>query len=273
MATEFQRMFGCPVCGYRINETESACPRCNNQFDIGTKFECPFCGELVDPKVKECPVCHVDYAEFKRKTKKKGRDADIDTLLNEIIKMESMEVKEEPKKFSCPDCSWLLDGSEGKCPKCGKDLSDEIALQCPICGAPVPPDAISCQECGAKFEEAKAESSPPIDKPQIDELEVFATEVKGSSPVIEPKPELETKPIEQPVVPVPDAPPVTEPPAVEPSVPEMQPPAVQRTEIQAPENVTEAPPEQPLEPAAAKPATPKAKKRKLKAKTSTKSGG
>ena len=254
MATEFQRMFGCPVCGFRINEAEPACPRCNNKFDSGTKFECPFCGELVDPTVKECPVCHVDYGEFKAKTKRKGSDAQIDDLLNEIIKLESMQMKQEPKKFSCPDCSWLLEGSEGKCPKCGRDLTDEFSLQCPICGASVSPNAISCPDCGAKFDDEATPTSSAT-QPQINELEDFAATVKASHPTIEPVKEQETPArIEPPIIPVPDEPAAMEPEAIDPPVPEVKEPE-KPIEMNVPQSTEEVP---------AIPAAPKGKKRKLK---------
>lgn len=264
MATESQWMFGCPVCGFRVNEAEPVCPRCNNKFDSGTKFECPFCGELVDPKVRECPVCHVDYAEFKAKTKRKGSDSTIDELLNEIIKLESMQVKEEAKKFSCPSCSWLLDGSEGRCPKCGKDLSDEFALQCPTCGAPVSADASSCAECGAKFEDIALPAQTAATQPMIHELEHFAATVMTSPPAREPEKEPEN-PVstEQPIMPAPEEPSTMEPPIAEP-------PALA---VQEPERPVDATPEQPAETAPVKPAAPRAKKRKLKAKPSGESTG
>jgi rubrerythrin len=264
MATDLHRMFGCPVCGFRITESEPTCPRCNNQFDSETKFECPFCGELVDPRVKECPVCHVDYAEFKAKTRSRGRDADIDDLLNEIIKLESMQLKQEPKKFSCPDCSWLLDGSESKCPKCGKDLSDEFAMQCPICGAPVSQVASSCAECGAKFDDEEAATPPTTAQPLINELEDFAATVKTSPPTIEPDKEPESPvSIERPITQPPEEPAKIEPPTIE------QP----ALEVQEQEKPVEVVSEEPVEAAPVKPAAPKSKKRKLKAKSSAKAKG
>ena len=264
MATEFQRMFGCPVCGFRIDESEPACPRCNNKFDSGTKFECPFCGELVDPRTKECPVCHVDYEEFKAKTKGRGKDADIDELLNEIIKLESMEAKQEPKRFSCPDCSWLLDGSEGKCPKCGKDLTEEFSFQCPICGASVSAVSQSCAECGAMFEGEETTAPPPAAQPQIDELEDFAATVRSSPPPKEPEkvPESPAS-IEPTTTSPPEEPGTIEPPVVEAPAPEAR----------EPERPPEVASEQPAEAPSVKPTAPKSKKRKLKAKSSAKPEG
>jgi hypothetical protein len=263
MATEFQRMFGCPVCGFRIDEAEPTCPRCNNKFDSGTKFECPFCGELVDPKVGVCPACHVDYAEFKAKTNRKGSDANIDDLLTEIIKMESMQARQEPKKFSCPGCSWLLDGSESKCPKCGKDLSDEFAFQCPICGASVSSEARSCADCGAKFEDEEIPTPPPAAQPAIDELEDFAATVTKSPPAKEEEKEPETPAsIELPITPPPEETAPVEPPIVEQPAPEVQEQA----------KPVEIAPEQPVEAISAKPAAPKTKRRKLKARSSAKPG-
>jgi rubrerythrin len=262
MATEFQRMFGCPVCGFRIDEAEPTCPRCNNKFDSGTKFECPFCGELVDPKVGVCPACHVDYVEFKAKTKRKGSDANIDDLLTEIIKLESMQARQEPKKFSCPGCSWLLDGSESKCPKCGKDLSDEFAFQCPICGASVSSEARSCADCGAKFEDDGTTS--PAAQPLIHELEDFAATVRTSPPTKEPEKEPEAPAsIESPFTLSHEEPVTIEPPAMEPPAPEAQ----------EPERPVEVGSEQPTEAPSVKPTAPKTKKRKLKAKSGAKPVG
>jgi hypothetical protein len=249
MATESHKMFGCPVCGYRVEESDPACPRCNHTFDIGTKFECPFCGELVDLKVKVCPACHVDYAEFREKTKRRGGDSDIDELLNEIIKMESMQVKQEPKKFSCPDCTWRLDGSEGKCPKCGRDLSDEFAFQCPICGSSTSSDAASCPECWAKFEAEGTPASSPSDQPTINELEDFAATVKTSPPTIGQEQEL-------PFAPSVEEQPIIEPVSMEPTAPE----------VNEPEKESETSSDQTAEAPPVKPAAPKTRKRKLKAK-------
>ena len=233
MAADVHRMFGCPVCGYRIGGTEPVCPRCNNKFDRAMKLECPFCGELVDPRAKVCPVCHVDYHEFREKTKRKGSDSNIDDILNEIIKLESTEVKEAPKKFSCPNCSWLLDGSESKCPKCGKSLEeDEYAFQCPICGSPVPSDAIVCPECGIPFEKHEAEGPParPAAKPPSvkeapaqperrleDLLDDLASSFRKAPEVDTPKQETPRPPerIEE-VAPAPrPPPPPTKPPVIE----------------------------------------------------------
>ena len=173
MATDSLRIFGCPTCGFRVHESEPSCPRCNNAFSKSTKLECPFCGEFVDPRSTSCPSCHVNYSEFRAKSKKRANDSSIDELLTEIIKLESSQIKHEEKRFSCPTCSWMLDGSETSCPKCGKDLSSDYAFQCPICGEPVASDAISCPECGAKFEDghetepAHLEGLPRVASAQI----------------------------------------------------------------------------------------------------------
>lgn len=245
MESDTLRMFGCPVCGFRITDTDHACPRCSSTFDEETKFECPFCGEMVDPKAKSCPFCHVDYDEFRSKSKK-GSDANIDELLNEIISLESVQVKQDLKKFSCPDCSWLLDGTEEKCPKCGRDLSDEFAFQCPICGATVSHDAISCQECGAKFETEEGPSEPAEIPPALGELEELAASARASRAVEEPTNGREG----------PDK--VEEPPVA---------PAPKPVEAEAPEPPQRAP-ETGGGPAPEKPAPKKTRKRKLKVKPS-----
>ena len=153
MAQNKDRIFGCPACGYRVSSGEEACPRCGNAFTIETRFECPFCGELVERGAKSCEACHIDYAEFKENTEARGGDDSIDSLLVEIIKLESTAVKQDEKRFSCPKCAWMLDGSEEKCPKCGESFSRDVSFQCPICGASVSPDSSKCPECGAVFSE------------------------------------------------------------------------------------------------------------------------
>lgn len=153
MARNKDKMFGCPACGYRVSSGEEACPRCGNAFNKETRFECPFCGELVEGGAKSCQACHVNYGEFKEKTEARGGDDSIDSLLVEIIKLESMSIKQDDKRFSCPKCAWMLDGSEEKCPKCGESFSSDVSFQCPICGASVSPDSIKCSECGTGFSE------------------------------------------------------------------------------------------------------------------------
>ena len=153
MARTKDKMFGCPACGFRVSSGEEACPRCGNAFNKETRFECPFCGELVEMGAKSCEACHVNYGEFKEKTEARGGDDSIDALLLEIIKLESTSVKQEDKRFSCPKCDWMLDGSEKKCPKCGDGFSGDTSFQCPICGALVSPDSIKCPECGTGFSE------------------------------------------------------------------------------------------------------------------------
>ncbi len=150
METDTVKIFGCPVCGFRIARSETVCPRCNHKLDESTKLECPFCGQLVERNAKECPYCHIDYDEFRHKNREVS-DSSIDELLADIMELESVHAKEEPKRLSCPDCSWPLDGTESRCPKCGRNLAGEVIFQCPACGASVSQDASACPECGAQF--------------------------------------------------------------------------------------------------------------------------
>ena len=145
------KMFGCPVCGFRVSPTDETCSRCGNRFTQDTKFECPFCGELVERGAKSCPVCHVDYLEFRERAEARGGDDSIDSLLTEIIRLEAASVKTEDKKLSCPNCSWLIDGSEEKCPKCGRSFMEDISYQCPVCGLTIHAEADKCPECGTLF--------------------------------------------------------------------------------------------------------------------------
>ena len=151
MASGTAKMFGCPFCGFRISPSDEVCSRCGNSFVDATKFECPFCGELVERGAESCPVCHVNYTEFRERAEARGGDDSIDSLLTEIIRLESASVKKENKRLSCPECSWLLDGSEEKCPKCGHSFAEDVSYQCPVCGSEIRDDADKCPSCGAMF--------------------------------------------------------------------------------------------------------------------------
>ena len=151
MASGTAKMFGCPFCGFRISPSDEVCSRCGNSFVDSTKFECPFCGELVERGAKSCSVCHVDYIEFKERAEARGGDDSVDSLLTEIIRLESTSVKKEDKRLSCPECSWLLDGSEEKCPKCGHNFVEGVSYQCPVCGSEIRANADQCPDCGAMF--------------------------------------------------------------------------------------------------------------------------
>ncbi len=153
MAKPKDKMFGCPACGFRVSSGEDACPRCGNAFTKETRFECPFCGELAERGAKSCQACHVNYSEFKEKTEARGGDDSIDSLLLEIIKLESTSVKQDDKRFSCPKCAWMLDGSEERCPKCGTSFLADVSFQCPICGELVSSNSPKCPGCGASFSE------------------------------------------------------------------------------------------------------------------------
>jgi len=151
MASGTAKMFGCPFCGFRISPSDEVCSRCGNSFVDATKFECPFCGELVERGAESCPVCHVNYTEFRERAEARGGDDSIDSLLTEIIRLESASVKKENKRLSCPECSWLLDGSEDNCPKCGHSFAEDVSYQCPVCGSEIGADADKCPDCGAMF--------------------------------------------------------------------------------------------------------------------------
>jgi predicted RNA-binding Zn-ribbon protein involved in translation (DUF1610 family) len=187
MARTKVKMFGCPACGYRVSSGDEVCPRCGNAFDKETKFECPFCGEMVERGAMSCQACHVDYAEFREKTEARGGDDSIDLLLLDIIKLESTSVKQGDKRFSCPKCDWMLDGSEEKCPKCRESLSGDTSFQCPICGAPVNPDSAKCPECGTGFsqdEEARAYQHVGAEH-SLDEITAAAAQMPSPSEGLE----------------------------------------------------------------------------------------
>jgi predicted RNA-binding Zn-ribbon protein involved in translation (DUF1610 family) len=81
--------------------------------------------------------------------------------------MEAHQVKKEAKKLSCPKCSWLLDGSEDRCPKCGADFSSDLSYQCPVCGAPVLEESATCKECGANFVDEKRRKTSMADLERV----------------------------------------------------------------------------------------------------------
>jgi rubrerythrin len=160
MPSQEKKLFGCPVCGFRVEGREEACPRCGTAYNKTTMFECPFCSELVSHLASSCPSCHIKYDDFHSATNAKASEESIDRLLMEIIEMESNQVKAEPKKFSCHNCSWMLDGTEEKCPKCGASLVDEAAFICPVCGAAVTESQTKCPDCGANFVDEEGETAP-----------------------------------------------------------------------------------------------------------------
>ncbi|MDH3366004.1 MAG: hypothetical protein OEM29_08410 [Thermoplasmata archaeon] len=201
MVPERKKLFGCPSCGFRVAGTEDACPRCGAKFGAEARFECPFCGEIVTPITKECPICHISYDDFVSRAETRVTDESIDSLLTEIIEIESKKVKEEAKKLSCPKCSWMVDGTEDKCPRCGTTFMDLVAYQCPVCASLVPYDAESCEDCRAIFvEEAICEEGAAIEITAKAAPEpTSAAEESAAAPGPEPEPEkVETPPMKAP---------------------------------------------------------------------------
>jgi len=174
MAVSTSKIFGCPVCGFRVSHDAGACPRCGSKFNSSTRFECPFCGELIDPRGGSCSSCHVDFKDFGDRTKDKGSEDSIDSLLSDIIMLESSEVKKEDRRLSCPNCSWLLQGNEKTCPKCGTNLEEDVSFQCPVCAELVVLTATECPACGAVFLE-----EPPPEEPQPVEVQSPEPEING----------------------------------------------------------------------------------------------
>ena len=249
-----EKLFGCPYCGFRINPDELQCPRCGNKFETGTKFECPFCGDLVGPGMEACPSCHINFDEFKSRVKKTAKTDSIDSLLMDIIMLEATEVKSEAKKFSCPNCDLLLDGSEDKCPRCHTDLSESSAFQCPVCGEFVDAEASRCSECGSSFEGEDHEAA------DHEAVSTALDDILDSAGLPGPLPEVEQKPLIE-----------EEPPAPpEPEVEVAPPPEPEPIPEPVPEPVHEPVPEpEPIHETAPTPTPPKKpRQRKLKAKPS-----
>lgn len=153
----------------RITGNESECPRCHKVFGKELKFECPFCGGLIPKDSERCPTCLIDLRKLL------GPDQETverrtNTILDELIRFESSLVKEEQKRFCCPDCSWLLSGAEAKCPKCGRPLSNDDSLTCPVCMSTIRKDAKECEICGAVLRKESAPyKAPSIPTPPIPE--------------------------------------------------------------------------------------------------------
>jgi len=106
----------------------------------------------------------------------------MDQLLNDLIDIESDEVRKEDKRFCCPKCAWLLDGTELTCPKCGQKLTGRYGLQCPICGTLVEKGMRQCPKCAISLEKIAGDSKDmvpftpaPAPKPEVKpELEDYA---------------------------------------------------------------------------------------------------
>jgi RNA polymerase subunit RPABC4/transcription elongation factor Spt4 len=292
MALGTAKMFGCPVCGFRVSTGDNACPRCGQEFGNSTKFECPFCGELVQPGVKTCPSCHVNYIDFKERTEARGGDDSIDNLLMEIIKLESQAVKSEEKRLSCPICSWLLDGNETACPKCGKSFVEDVTFQCPVCGSLVNADAERCSECGSAFEEeaggraamhaqastaldeimsaashetdvAMERQRPEPEQERPSQMKNKVTSIFGKiADVVREEPKAKPEPeVVRPPQPAPEPEPEPAPEPIPETVPEKKPEPAPEPETTAEEEPKPAEAEQP------KKAPQKSRQRKLKTKT------
>jgi len=256
------KLFGCPFCGFRINPGDELCPRCGNSFASGTKFECPFCGDLVTPGMDACPSCHINFAEFQTRVKKTVKTENMDTLLMDIINLEATQVEKEGKKFSCPHCDLLLDGSEEICPRCKTDLTEGAAFQCPICGEFVDSEAAKCSECGANFEDEETISEEDREAADHEAVNSALSDILTAAGHTGPLPELERKPV---IVEPPPKPPEPEREVEPEPVPEP-----------APEPAPEPPPEPEPEPVIVETPTPappkKTKQRKLKSKPSGAAG-
>lgn len=161
----------CPACGTSISGNKSTCPSCGKKLTKSAKLECPSCGELVRKGSKECPVCKTDLSGISTKAKphsakkskpvKKTTDQET-TALNEI---ESTQIRDEDKKFSCPKCAGPLAGTESKCPACGHILKGKTPLRCRACGASLKKGLRECPKCAVAPEDSSvvAEPETPVD--------------------------------------------------------------------------------------------------------------
>jgi len=145
-----------------VSSLERACPRCGREFEKPSVSECPYCGTKIVEGTKKCPACQVDLTETPDGSKASSIDKSLDLLLDDLIEIESAQVKKEGKRFCCPKCAWLLDGTESRCPNCYQVLTGKYGLQCPICGMPVEKAQIECPKCGIALARVSEEAKPMI---------------------------------------------------------------------------------------------------------------
>ena len=160
MTSKSSRKLSCPACGTRIVGKEMACPRCGEKLETRGKIECPSCGELISGRSKVCPKCKVKLSAISDKTKPQSKDKAKGELVSDLFELEASYVRREDERFSCPNCSQPLDGTESKCPKCGHALGGEPGLQCPICGMAIDRGRTQCPRCGVSLENVSREAEP-----------------------------------------------------------------------------------------------------------------
>jgi hypothetical protein len=131
---------------------------------VKPKFECPYCGELIVEGATTCPSCRLSLSEFLKGKEPVSSEKTIDQILDEIVSLKSGEAKKEERRAACPGCSWPLDGSESKCPKCGREFVPVKGRPCPICATNVPMGTDECPRCGAQLDrraQAKTHTAEP----------------------------------------------------------------------------------------------------------------
>jgi len=196
MTDDDMRLFGCPTCGFRVSGKTDVCPRCSARFGKEAKFECPFCGESVERDTEVCPSCNIRYVDFVTKAEEKVTNESIDDLLTEIIEMEAKKVKEEAKKLSCPNCSWMVGESEENCPKCGNVFAENVTYMCPVCAGLVHFEATKCEECGSVFDEEEKDLEEPAPEEHATADEAVVVGEPPATP--EPEPQREPEVVEPP---------------------------------------------------------------------------
>jgi hypothetical protein len=131
---------------------------------VKPKFECPYCGELVVEGSTTCPSCRLSFSESLKSKEPAASEKTIDQLLDEIMSLKPREAKKEERRATCPGCSWPLDGSESRCPKCGREFTPAKGRPCPICATLVPMGTYECPRCGAHLDRrasAKTSAAAP----------------------------------------------------------------------------------------------------------------
>ena len=183
------------MCGARVSGDEPACPGCGATFTKETKFECPFCAALVPHDSETCPHCGISL----KLPEEKPIETTLNELLEQVIREETQEERAKGKRFSCPNCSYLLVGTEDKCPKCSYEFTKVNQVHCPICASLIPSTSNKCPICDRALvglDELASlvnnEPKAPVVEGTVDD--VLIPELEGPDKLPEPKKEPEVEP-------------------------------------------------------------------------------
>jgi predicted amidophosphoribosyltransferase len=177
----------CPACGLAIEGDEKTCPRCGWEFSRPVKFDCPYCGALIPVKAEACPVCGIGLKGLSSAAKSQSIDKVRAVLLADYEELKRSETEAKEKRFKCPKCGALLDGSEPTCPECSQFLITQTGLKCPVCSTAIEKRRRKCPKCGISLSSTRREALPmvPFVPEQVAEpgVEAEGSAVSGTCPV------------------------------------------------------------------------------------------